>query len=349
MSHWKKLYISPDDTIKTAIAALDTTATHICLVVDEHEILLGTVTDGDIRRGILHSVPLDAPISMVMKPVPIVGHPDHSPDAIKQLMISRHIRQLPIVDLHGRVVGLSLLDDMIRAQGAPGRDTPVILMAGGFGTRLQPLTNDTPKPLLHVGRKPILERILDTLINFDFRNFHITINYKAEMLREHFGDGSRWGVSISYLEEDEPLGTAGSLSLFEERTNGPILVMNGDVLTAVNFNNLMDFHAEQSALATMCVRNYEFQVPYGVVNTDNMNIVSIDEKPSHNFFVNAGIYVLEPAALDVIPKDVAFDMTDLFERLIEQKSATTVFPIREYWLDVGRMDDFKLANNQFDS
>jgi NDP-sugar pyrophosphorylase family protein len=222
-------------------------------------------------------------------------------------------------------------------------------MAGGLGSRLRPLTDDTPKPLLKIGGKPVLEIIIDNFLAQGFRRFFISINYKSEQIRDHFADGSEWGAEIRYLEEDRRLGTAGSLALIEEPPAAPFVVMNGDLLTKVSFQNLMDFHAEQRSVATMCVREYDFQVPFGVVETDHTKIISIEEKPRQRFLVNAGIYVLNPEALGFISDDTSQDMTYVFESLIKADMETAVFPIREYWLDIGRLDDFEQANSDFEN
>jgi NDP-sugar pyrophosphorylase family protein len=220
-------------------------------------------------------------------------------------------------------------------------------MAGGLGSRLQPLTNECPKPMLRVGNKPILETILDNFIDYGFQRFYFAINYKADIITEHFGNGSKWGVDIRYLHEDRRLGTAGALSLLPEKIIDPLVVMNGDLLTKTNFKQLLDFHSLQAGLATMCVSEYDFQVPYGVVRTKDSRILGIDEKPIHRFFVNAGIYVLEPAALKSIPSATYFDMPSLFDCIIAIDFDTSVFPVREYWLDIGHMNDFDRACMEF--
>jgi NDP-sugar pyrophosphorylase family protein len=227
------------------------------------------------------------------------------------------------------------------------RRNTVVVMAGGLGTRLDPLTKDLPKPLLKVGSKPILETILSNFRGYGFAEFFLSVNYKAEMVKSYFGDGTRWGIRIRYLEESVPLGTAGSLSLLPERPTLPLVVMNGDLVTQVNFQHMLDFHREHAAVATMGVREYDMQVPFGVVRLEESRIVAIEEKPVHRFFVNAGIYVLEPDALDYVPRGEYFDMTTLFERLAKEGMPTSAFPIREYWLDVGRPDDLERAQIEY--
>jgi NDP-sugar pyrophosphorylase family protein len=239
---------------------------------------------------------------------------------------------------------VELLDYLLEA---PERENWVVLMAGGLGTRLAPLTDNCPKPLLKVGNKPILETIIENFISHGFKRFYLSVNYKAEMIEEYFGDGSRWGAEIRYLREDKKMGTAGALGLIPEPLTQPFLVMNGDLLTKVNFSQLLNFHQEQNAHATMCVREYDFQVPYGVVSVDKHRIKSIEEKPVHRFFVNAGIYVLDPEAVSLIPADMPYDMTSLFEQMTANEREVIAFPVREYWLDIGHRDDFERAAGDF--
>lgn len=344
MKDWKRVLVSPEATLKETIQVIDSGALKIALVVEEGNRLLGTVSDGDIRRGILRGCSLEADARQVMNVNPTLARQNEGKDKILSLMRQKQVYQIPVVDADGAVVGLEVLERILEV---PKHDNWVVLMAGGLGTRLKPFTDDIPKPLLKVGGKPILETILESFIDYGFRNFKISVNYKAELIEEYFGDGSRWGACIEYLREDKKLGTAGALGLLPERPCLPVLVMNGDVLTKVNFQQLIDFHLEHKAQATMCVREYDFQVPYGVVTLNNHRIHSIEEKPVQRFFVNAGIYVLEPEVLGMIPKDLPFDMPTLFERLVADERETAVFPIREYWLDIGRIDDFERAEGEF--
>jgi len=344
MKDWKKVLVSPDATLRETIQVIDSAALKIALVVDDAKHLLGTVTDGDIRRGILKGCSLEDRAQHVMNAHPTVAHQNEGREKVLALMRHKQINQIPIVDHAGSVVGLEVLETILEP---PRRENWVVLMAGGLGVRLKPLTDEIPKPLLKVGGKPILETILENFLEYGFNRFYISVNYKGELIEQYFGDGSRWGVKISYLREKEKLGTAGALSLLPEKPVMPTLVMNGDVLTKVNFQQLLDFHIEHKSRATMCVREYDFQVPYGVVKIDEHRIYSIEEKPVQRFFVNAGIYVLEPESLQMISKDTYFDMPTLFEQLVANKEETAVFPIREYWLDIGRMDDFQRAENEF--
>lgn len=344
MKNWKSVLVSSDATIRETIRVMDQGALKIALVVDTEHRLLGTVSDGDVRRGILTGFSLEDRVQKVMNMTPVVVGLNEGREKILVLMRQKQVYQIPIVDNAGILVGLEEIDTVL---APPRRENWVVLMAGGLGTRLKQLTKDVPKPLLRIGDKPILETILISFIELGFSRFFISVNYKSELIEDYFGDGSRWGARIEYLREDKKLGTAGALGLLPEKPSAPVLVMNGDVLTKVNFHQLLDFHLEHKAVATMCVREYDFQVPYGVVKLDRHRIASIEEKPIQRFFVNAGIYVLEPKVLDLVPRDVFFDMPTLFEKLVDQQRETAVFPVREYWLDVGRIDDFEQANTEF--
>ena len=344
MKDWKKILLSPHDSIREAIRIIDQGALKIALVVDGEQRLLGTVSDGDIRRAILKGITLEEPVDQIMNRHPAVAGLQDGRERLLSLMRSKQVYQVPRLDDQGVLVGLELIDALPQAEQL---ENWVVLMAGGLGTRLKQLTEQVPKPLLKVGDKPILETILDTFMEQGFSRFFISVNYKSEMIEEYFGDGSRWGVRIEYLRETKKLGTAGALGLLPERPTLPIMVMNGDLLTKVSYRQLLDFHTEHHAAATMCVREYDFQVPYGVVTLDHHRIRSIVEKPVQRFFVNAGIYVIDPETLDLLQPDTSLDMPALFEQLLLQQRETAVFPIREYWLDIGRMDDFERAKSEY--
>ena len=342
MEEWRKILISPSTPIMNAIRIIDDGSMQIALVVAENNRLLGTVTDGDIRRGILKEISLDSPVQEIMNTNPTVVRIQDDRENILLTMKLKRLHHIPVVDEYGCVIGVETLDQLI--QTSSKQENWVVLMAGGLGSRLRPLTNDCPKPLLKVGGKPILENILGNFMEYGFRRFYISVNYKAAMIEDYFGDGSRWGIEIKYIHEDKRMGTAGALGLLPEKPTQAVLVMNGDLLTKVNFEQLLDFHLENQSQATMCVREYDFQIPFGVVKVEKHRLIGIVEKPVQRFFVNAGIYVLEPEAINIIPKNIYYDMPNLFEKIIENNAETAVFPIREYWLDIGRMDDFERAN-----
>ena len=339
MDKWKTVLVGPDTPALEALRIIDSSRLQIAMVVDGAGRLLGTVTDGDVRRALLTGKALTSPVTEIMFRTPTTAPPEADRETLLGLMQAKVLRQIPIVDAQGRVVGL---ESMMSLMATRELANPVVLMAGGRGERLRPLTDACPKPLLKVGGKPILERILENFLSQGFRRFYISVNYKAEMVEAHFGDGSRFGASISYLREEKPLGTAGALTLLP-KLDLPFLVMNGDLLTKVNFAHLLDFHTEEAAAATMCVRDYTTQIPFGVVRAEGNKLLRIDEKPSQTVFVNAGIYALSPDVLGNIPAGEAYDMPRLFETLVAGGAKTLVFPVRDAWLDIGRMDDYERA------
>jgi dTDP-glucose pyrophosphorylase len=331
-------------TIMDAIRVIDRGGLQLTMVTDENRVLLGTVTDGDVRRGLLRGISLDRPVSEVMNSKANVLEIGLGPDVALERMRRLSVHQLPVVDADGRVVGLELLDHLVAAQD---NDPWVVIMAGGLGTRLMPLTENLPKPMIDVGGRPLLETIIRNLEAQNFRKIYLSVNYRSDVIVKHFGNGESLGVSIRYLHEDRRLGTAGALSLIRDRPSGPFIVMNGDLLTSVNLNHLMGFHREQGSVATMCVREYSFQVPYGVVKTDGAQLISVEEKPVCNFFVNAGLYVINPEALDILESGAYLDMTSFFEKLGERHSISA-FPLHEYWKDIGHIEDLESAQSEFD-
>lgn len=345
MTDWKRIVLPVTATIGDAIHVLDSAPLKTCLIVGPDGALAGTVTDGDIRRGLLRSLGVRDPVEAVMNRAPHALKRGARRDAALRLMATHHINLIPVVDDSGKVVDLEISEEDAREPET--HDNWVVLMAGGLGTRLHPMTETMPKPMLPVGDKPLLETTLECFINQGFSRFFIAVNYKSQVIQDHFGDGGKWNVDIRYLEEEKRLGTAGALRLLPARPKAPLIVMNGDVLTRLNFGELLAYHRHQKAQATMSVRAHSYRVPFGVVEIDGHSIKNIDEKPVSSWFVNAGIYVLDSELVDLIPEDEFFDMTTLFERIIEIGHATAVFPIREYWLDVGSTDTFHLANDQF--
>lgn len=342
MPDWRSVLVREGATLGDAIARIDASAHQIALVVDGQDRLLGVMTDGDVRRAILRGVPMGAKVDTVMNPHPLTAPQGTSRNELLALMRRHVVHQMPLINAARQVVGLALIDDLI---GATEKPNWVVLMAGGLGMRLRPLTEHTPKPMLALHGKPILESILENLVAEGFRRFFFAVNYKADMIEQHFGDGARWGVRVSYLREDRRLGTAGALALLPEAPELPVVVMNGDLLTQASISSLLDFHVALNSLATMAVREYNFQVPYGVVRIEGERITAIEEKPTHKCLVNAGIYVLSPAALAHIPRLDYFDMPTLFERLNAAGATTIAFPLREYWLDIGCREDYEQASD----
>ena len=339
----KSVLLNIDYTIQKALEVIDNGTLRIAIVVDKDNHLLGTLNDGDIRRALLNGYSLDSTIENIYYKKPILGYINESKEKIIKKAIQNSVYQIPIVDNKNRLIDIEDLATLLTDRERVNR---VIIMAGGLGSRLKPLTDDIPKPLLKVGNKPILERIIEKFANYGFKNITISLNYKSDMIKEYFKDGKKFGVKIDYIEESKRLGTAGALSLLKNIPNEPFFVMNADLLTDVNFSHFLDFHIMDNALATMCVREYDFQVPYGVIDIENSQIKSIIEKPIHKFFVNAGIYLLSPEVLKFVPKNQFFDMPSLFEKLIKNDIKTLSFPIHEYWLDIGRIDDYHKANRE---
>ena len=347
MKEWTEILLKPSDTLETAIQILHAGGKRIALVADKNKKLLGTVTDGDIRRALINHVTMNCSVKEVMNSRPSTALASESPDFIMSKMKRRDLLSIPLVDNYGILVGLETLQHLLEKRRY---DNPVFIMAGGFGTRLHPLTEKKPKPLLNVGNRPILETIIKRFIEVGFHNFYISTHYKAEMIREHFGDGSSMDINIEYLHEEKPLGTAGALGLLpDSMPDLPVIMMNGDILTKVDFEHLLGFHQQQNSLATMCIREYDFQVPYGVVETEGHHVTTIVEKPVQKFFVNAGIYVLDHKLIRQIDGKSYLDMPNLLEYQIKNSEKVSVFPIHEYWLDIGRLEEYEIAHQAFDS
>lgn len=338
-----KVCVQQNCSIREALTVIDQGIMQIALVVSNGK-LIGAITDGDMRRAFLKGYTLDDPITEIINRFPVKGNINDSREDILQLSLAKGVKQVPIVDDGGILIGIEIIDDYLRITERPNK---VILMAGGLGTRLRPLTENTPKPMLNVGSKPILETIIGSFNKYGFKQFILSINYRGEQIIDYFGDGAKFGVTIEYVKETDPLGTAGSLSLLSKSLQHPCIVMNGDLLTGLNFEHLLNYHLQAKADATMCVRDYEFQVPFGVVQTKGARITSITEKPSHHFYVNAGIYVLEPSIIDFVPKQTFYDMPQLFQDLVNIEKKVCSFPVKEYWLDIGRPREFEQAQEEY--
>lgn len=344
--HLKDLLIRPDVTVRAAIETIDRSRRQIALVVDGDGRLVATVTDGDVRRGILRGVDLDGPVSAVMHNTPTTVTEGVHDAATRRLLRERKLKQVPVLDGDGRPVDLVTLEDLF---GVTPKNTRVVLMAGGLGKRLRPLTETVPKPMLTVGGKPLLEQIIAVFADQGFWRISISVNYRKEMVQDHFGDGAEFGVEIDYIEEDQAMGTAGALSLLNEKPDEPFIVMNGDLLVSLQFENLLRFHRDLGAAGSMVVREYEYQIPYGVVRADGDVMTGIEEKPTERHYVNGGIYVLSPEALSEIAPGEPLDMPNLLTRLSEADQKVGVFPMRNYWRDIGRIDDLEAARSEFDS
>jgi dTDP-glucose pyrophosphorylase/CBS domain-containing protein len=344
----KNICISAKDTIRQAMMKIDVNLCGLVLIVDLQKHLLGTVTDGDIRRAILAGVNLETPVNELIKTKqdphylePITAQIGTLPEVLLQIMQERIVRQIPLLNEEQQVVDLVTLEDLVPS---PILGVQAVVMAGGMGTRLRPLTEDLPKPMLPVGGKPLLERIINQLRDVGIRQLNITTHYKSEKITEYFGGGENFGVVLNYVNEDKPLGTGGALGLMPKPTE-PLLVINGDILTHVNFKALLTFHREQGAMMTLAVRRYEVQVPYGVVEIDGARVTCLREKPQVGFFVNAGIYLLEPSVFEYIPGGKEFNMTDLIQWLLDAGQNVISFPVSEYWLDIGQHADYARAQD----
>jgi dTDP-glucose pyrophosphorylase len=345
MKSWEYALVTQEMTLREALASIDQAGSQMALVVDERRRLLGTLSDGDARRGLLKGLSLDDKVTSAMHLNPTVARASESRHTILAAMRHHGLHHMPVVDAEGIVVGLEVVDDFLNI---PERNNWVVIMAGGLGQRLEQLTRDTPKPMLPVGSRPLLETIVTGYASQGFRRFYFAVNYKAEQIKQHFGDGSRFGVEIRYLCEQQRLGTAGALSLLSEMPTEPIVVTNADLLTKEDFGSMVDRHVESGADATMAVREYEMQVPFGVVRERDGYIEAIHEKPVHRYTVSAGIYVLSRQILDLVPRGVQYDMPTLFESCTRLGLRARCHRVEGYWLDIGRLPDYERANMEFD-
>ena len=333
-----------DSSIKEAMLMLETFSHRIVFVINADQKLAGTITDGDIRRAILLNKPLETPVHLIMNRDPRFTTSDVEEDAAVSIMHEAGILHLPVLDDFGRLINMHSLERLTKLAQY---DNLVVLMAGGEGKRLFPLTSDTPKPMIEVGGRPILETIIKSFREQGFSNFLVSLNYLGEKIKSYFGNGNSFGVNINYIEEKQKSGTAGCLRLIEGNLSKPFFVMNGDIMTKTNFKAALDFHDKSNSAATMFVNEYNIDVPFGVVDIKEEKILNIEEKPRKSFFVNAGIYILEPTCLDKIPNKGPFDMTNLFDKLIEHDYKISSFPIHEYWVDIGRIADLEKAQATF--
>lgn len=337
--------LGPDQAMRIAIEVIDNSGLKIALITDDQHGLLGVVTDGDIRRALLAGHDLESKISTFMHKQPRTASYGTERRVLLERLRQEQILHLPIVDEKGQVRGLAYLPQLEQQTVS---DTEVVIMAGGLGTRLRPLTEKVPKPLVSVGGRPLIDTIIDKLVEQGFTNITLCVNYLGHMLEEHLGDGSGYGANIRFVRENQRMGTAGALSLLSERPASSFIVMNGDILSNVDFNAMLEFHRSNNALATMALKTYTYEVPFGVVEVESPRIVALREKPKQSFLVNAGIYIVEPSVLDYIPGDEFFDITSLFDELLEKQLPVIAFPLREQWLDIGRPEDLAIANSIVD-
>lgn len=332
---------SPSSSVREAMRRIENNKKGLLFVVDSASKLVGSVSDGDIRRGILNGAQLDESIQPWMNTHPFSVSPQEQGSADLKFFEEKGFKMIPVCDAVGKV--LYLLSPDPERNFLP-IDNPVVLMVGGRGIRLEPLTQNIPKPLLKVGNKPILQTILERLHLFGFRNIFLCTNYLSDHIEEFCGDGSTFGLNINYFKEEIKLGTVGAVKYLEDQLNIPFLVMNGDLLTSLNYKSVLDFHIEHQAELTIGSASYKTKVPYGVIQTDGHQVTSILEKPTYSFRISGGIYALSPSVLKLIPKGAFYDITDLMENLLRQNHQVVAFPIEEYWLDIGQHQDYEKAN-----
>jgi dTDP-glucose pyrophosphorylase/predicted transcriptional regulator len=336
-----KFIITSSESIRHAMECINNNWREVSLVSDNEQRIIGVITDGDIRRGLLHGLTMDSPATEVMAKTFFSVGPDADRTTILDMMKSRSIRQVPVLDAQGKLIGIHFLEELI---GTSVKPNVAVIMAGGKGIRLRPLTENCPKPMIPVAGRPILERVILHLVGFGIREIYLSINYLGNMIEQHFGHGSAFGCSIRYLREEKPLGTGGPLSLLPEQPNHPLIVMNGDQVTQVDIAKLLEFHDLKQVDATIAIKPYQVEIPFGVIRKKGDRLIEILEKPTMNYVINTGIYVLSPNTLSLIPRDQEFPITALFDLMIARKMAIGVHFIEEEWTDVGRQEDLNRAN-----
>lgn len=336
---WEEALISPETSIQEALARINAASTQLALIVNSHGYLLGTLSDGDVRRALLRGIALADQVDRCMCRKPTTAKVGESRDVLLARMRQLALHQLPVVDDNGKVIGLKRIDDLLLPEL---HENWVVIMAGGLGTRLKELTHNIPKPMLPVGNRPLLETIIERFTEQGYRNIWLAVNYHADQIEGYFGDGAEFGASIRYLRENIRLGTAGALSLLPS-PELPVIVCNADLLTKVDYAKLLEGHMADGAVATMAVLEHEYCIPYGVICTQGSRIESIEEKPVRRVTINAGIYVLSPPAITRIPSETLFDMTDLFLNLIRAGHPVSCHRVEDYWLDIGRHEDLQQA------
>ncbi len=336
-----KLFIKPDTSIKRAMEVIDNGAKGIALVIDDRERLSGTITDGDIRRAILKGVSLESPVKSIMNEHFTFVTENYSQTLIDTIFERKIINQIPVLDNHMRVIDVIFYHEFHKK---PSKQNWAVIMAGGLGTRLAPLTKDNPKPMLKVGAKPILETIIEQLKSYGFVNIILSLNYKGNIIENYFQDGSNFGVNIKYVREKKRLGTAGAIRLAQQYLDKSFFVLNGDILTKLNFEQFMQYHRKNANIITIGTRKYDLQIPYGVVDLNEEKVTALNEKPSMGFFISGGMYCLEPETIDCIPEDEYFDITQLINVYLDKGEKLGSFPITEYWMDIGQMEDYNQAN-----
>lgn len=338
------LKISKMSTVIDSMRKIDKNSKGILMVEDEHNRVVGTITDGDIRRAILKGESVMSTIGNLYNCNYIYVNSSTNENDIKKIFIDKKIKFIPVIDDTKKFIGYYEIDDFIDYCSIE-KDNPVLIMAGGMGSRLKPLTNDLPKPMLKVGEKPILQTIIEQFKEYGFKNIYLSVNYKADIIENYFRDGRDFGVSIKYIKETKRLGTAGSIKLAEHYIDKQVIVINGDILTNINLYNILQYHMENNFSMTIGSRSYEMQVPYGVLKVENSKIISLKEKPVYNYVVSGGVYVINPEIIKYIPENEYYDITDLISKLIQEDKKLGSFPIKDYWMDIGKIEDYYKAND----
>lgn len=347
MKDWKNVALKADASLRDAMRVINNAALRIGLVCDEQNKLLGTVTDGDIRRGLLVDCEMHDPVAIVINKQPVTAKSTDTRQQRLNLMQQHDLTAIPLLNTQGQVVGLETLHQAMQPEQLAN---PVFIMAGGFGTRLQPLTDHCPKPMLRVGDKPMLEHLINQFKQQGFHNFYISTHYMPELIQNHFGNGSHWGVKINYVHEKEPLGTGGALGLLpKDLPQLPLIMMNGDVLTKVNFSKLLEHHVTQNFAATMCVREDEHRIPFGVIETEQQLITAMVEKPTYRYKINTGIYVLNPEIIAKVGSNQHIDMPSLLEQNRQEGKRIGTYTSYDYWLDIGQMKDYQKAQQDIET
>jgi NDP-sugar pyrophosphorylase family protein len=336
-SKWDETILTTEANIEDVLKNLNKSGSRITLIINKKKEFKGTISDGDIRRALINGANQKTSIKKIINNNSLIVSPEIKHETVLELMIKNKIQQIPVINKNKKIVGLYLWDEVVAHKKIPNT---LVIMAGGKGTRLGKYTKNCPKPLLPVNGKPMLEVIIERAKAQGFENFLISINYLGHMIKDYFSNGKKWNVKIDYIKEDQPLGTCGALKLISPKPNLSFVVSNCDIMTDFHYGELLDFHRNHNAEATMAVQNYEWENPYGVVQTKGVDIIKFEEKPIIRSHINAGVYVLEPSAIDVIKKNEKLDMPNIFERLKKKNLRTIVYPVHEPWLDIGIPEDY---------
>lgn len=346
LKNWQSIILSDTASIRDAMRCLDKGSLRICLAIDINKKLIGTVTDGDIRRALLKDANMDDSINGIMNKQPLTVTENTSRQQRFNLMKQHDLIAIPIINGQGQVIGLETLHQAMQPEKL---SNPIFIMAGGFGTRLQPLTDYCPKPMLRVGDKPMLEHLINQFKSQGFYNFYISTHYLPEVITSYFGKGDNWGVSIDYIYEEKPLGTGGALGLLPKNLPElPIILMNGDVLTNINYSQILQHHTSNSFDATLCVKESEYSIPFGVIETENQLIINMVEKPTYHYKINTGIYVLNPEIVASVKRNEIIDLPTLLERHRKENKRIGTFTSYDYWLDIGQMKDYQKAQQDIE-